>query len=88
MPKDTKSLSHTTWDCKYHLVFAPKYRRKIIYGDLKVEIGKPELLVQRLLRRHGREKCKKDTRIYTESAERGSDTRPDEHEGTHRPAYG
>src|SRR5690554_2965369 len=37
---DKNSLSHTTWECKYHLVFAPKYRRQIIYGRLKVEIGK------------------------------------------------
>jgi putative transposase len=37
---DMKSLSHTKWNCKYHIVFAPKYRRKIIYGELKAEIGK------------------------------------------------
>ena len=37
---DSNSLSHTKWNCKYHIVFAPKYRRKIIYGTLKVEIGK------------------------------------------------
>lgn len=37
---DKNSLSHTTWECKYHLVFAPKYRRQIIYGKLKVDIGK------------------------------------------------
>lgn len=37
---DTNSLAHTKWNCKYHIVFAPKYRRKIIYGDLKAEIGK------------------------------------------------
>ena len=34
------SLAHTTWNCKYHVVFAPKYRRQIIYGKLKAEIGK------------------------------------------------
>ena len=34
------SLSHTTWRCKYHIVFAPKYRRQIIYGKLKSDIGK------------------------------------------------
>ena len=39
MPSNTNSLSHTKWNCKYHIVFAPKYRRKIIYGDLKAEIG-------------------------------------------------
>ena len=37
---DKKSLAHTTWNCKYHIVFAPKYRRKIFYGEMKVEIGK------------------------------------------------
>jgi len=37
---DINSLSHTKWNCKYHIVFAPKYRRKIFYGEKKVEIGK------------------------------------------------
>ena len=37
---DNNSLSHTKWNSKYHVVFAPKYRKKIIYGELKVEIGK------------------------------------------------
>lgn len=36
---DTYSLSHTSWKCQYHIVFAPKYRRKAIYGKLKREIG-------------------------------------------------
>jgi len=35
----TDSLAHTTWECKYHIVFAPKFRRKEIYGTLKREIG-------------------------------------------------
>ena len=34
------SLSHTKWRCKYHIVFAPKYRRKVIYGKIKTDIGK------------------------------------------------
>ena len=34
------SLAHTSWNCKYHIVFAPKYRRQIIYGKIRVEIGK------------------------------------------------
>ena len=38
--KDTSSLAHTTWECKYHIVFAPKYRRKVIYGQIKTDIGK------------------------------------------------
>ena len=37
---DIKSLSHSKWNCNYHIVFAPKYRRQVIYGKLKVEIGK------------------------------------------------
>ena len=36
---DSSSLSHTSWNCKYHIVFAPKYRRKIIYGELKQDIA-------------------------------------------------
>ena len=34
------SLSHTKWNCKYHIVFAPQYRRKIFYGKKRLEIGK------------------------------------------------
>ena len=39
-PNDNNSLAHTTWNCKYHIVFAPKYRRKIFYKENRVEIGK------------------------------------------------
>lgn len=37
---DTDSLAHTKWECKYHIVFAPKYRRKIIYKQIRIDIGK------------------------------------------------
>lgn len=37
---DNESLSHTRWNCKYHVVFAPKYRRQEIFGKLKTDIGK------------------------------------------------
>ena len=37
--RDYKSLSHTKWDCKYHVVFIPKYRKKLIYGDLRTHMG-------------------------------------------------
>ena len=37
---DKNTLAHTSWRCKYHIVFAPKYRRKEIYGNYRVEIGK------------------------------------------------
>ena len=36
---DTESLAHTKWNCKYHIVFAPKYRRQVIYGKIKTDIG-------------------------------------------------
>ena len=34
-----KSLSHTTWDCKYHLIWIPKYRKKVLFGDLRKYLG-------------------------------------------------
>ena len=39
MKLDTDSLAHTKWNCKYHIVFAPKYRRQVIYGKIKKDIG-------------------------------------------------
>lgn len=39
MKLDTDSLAHTRWNCKYHIVFEPKYRRQIIYGKIKADIG-------------------------------------------------
>ena len=36
---DVNSLSHTRWECKYHIVFAPKFRRKVAYGELKQDIA-------------------------------------------------
>ena len=46
---DYQSLSHTTWDCKYHLVWIPKYRKKAIYGDIRRYLGDVlrELALQR-----------------------------------------
>ena len=35
---DMNSLSHSKWECKYHIVFAPKFRRKVIYGQLKQDM--------------------------------------------------
>ena len=37
---NNNSLAHTVWNCKYHVVFAPKYRRKVFYGSKRIEIGK------------------------------------------------
>ena len=36
---DIQSLAHTSWNCKYHVVFAPKYRRKVFYDEKRLEIG-------------------------------------------------
>jgi len=47
---DKSSLAHTKWNCKYHVVFAPKYRRQVIYGKLKREIGK---IIRELCERKG-----------------------------------
>ena len=43
MKLDTDSLAHSKWNCKYHIVFAPKYRRQVIYGKIKADIGITEL---------------------------------------------
>ena len=37
---ETNSLAHTKWNCKYHMVFAAKYRRKVFFGEKRREIGK------------------------------------------------
>lgn len=39
MKNEIKTLSHSTYRCQYHIVFAPKYRRRVIYGQLRAEIG-------------------------------------------------
>ncbi len=36
---DKNTLSHTTWECKYHIVFAPKYRRQVVYRNIKVDVA-------------------------------------------------
>jgi len=36
---DIQSLAHSKWNCKYHIVFAPKYRRQVIYGQIRKDIG-------------------------------------------------
>ena len=50
MKDDIKSLTHTTYRCQYHIVFAPKYRRQVIYGKVKIEIGK---ILRKLCERKG-----------------------------------
>lgn len=56
---DEQSLAHTKWKCKYHIVFAPKYRRQVIYGKLKPAIGKilRELCERKGVEIHEAEAC-------------------------------
>ena len=58
---DKNTLAHTTWECKYHIVFASKYRRQVIYGKIKNDIGK---ILRELCERKGVEiieaECCKD----------------------------
>ena len=44
------SLAHTKWECKYHIVFAPKYRRQVIYKDIRADVGE---ILGTLCRRKG-----------------------------------
>ena len=37
--RSVNSLNHTRWECKYHIVFIPKYRRKVLFGELRRELG-------------------------------------------------
>ena len=47
---DVHSLSHSKWNCKYHIVFAPKYRRQVIYREIKADIGE---ILRRLCQQKG-----------------------------------
>ena len=49
---DVESLSHTKWECKYHIVFIPKYRKKALYGALRHQLG--EVLKQLAMQRESR----------------------------------
>ena len=48
--KDISSLEHTTWRCQYHIVFAAKYRRMEIYGQIKQDIG---IILRKLCQQKG-----------------------------------
>jgi len=47
--RSVESLSHSRWECKYHIVFIPKYRKKVIFGQIRTELGEvfPRLAKQR-----------------------------------------
>ena len=60
MKLDVSSLAQTKWECKYHIVFAPKYRRQIIYGKIKQDIGQTlrKLCEYKGIEIHEAEACK------------------------------
>lgn len=37
--RQVNSLNHTRWECKYHIVFIPKYRKKVLFGKIRLELG-------------------------------------------------
>ena len=62
--KDINSLDHTRWRCQYHIVFAPKYRRQVIYREIKADIGK---ILRKLCEQKGVEIIEADTTIHKTS---------------------
>ena len=56
--KDINSLEHTKWRCQYHIVFAPKYRRMVAYGQIKKDIGE---ILRRLCEQKGVEIIEAET---------------------------
>ena len=42
---DVNSLAHTKWECKYHIVFAPKYRRQVIYKQIRADVGENSRII-------------------------------------------
>jgi hypothetical protein len=65
-----ESLNHTKWECKYHVVFIPKYRRKVLYGSLRKHLGSLFRELARGVRRHLGKRpfrplfCRRDICIY------------------------
>ena len=62
MKNDYESLTHTKWRCQYHIVLTPKYRRQIIYGKYKAEIGK---ILRTICERYEVEIIEEDKKINT-----------------------
>ena len=58
---DVNSLAHTKWKCKYHIVFAPKYRRQVIYKQIRADIGE---ILGALCRRKGIEIIETEACFY------------------------
>jgi REP-associated tyrosine transposase len=62
-----ENLKHTRWECKYHVVFIPKYRRKVMYGWIRKELGP----IMRELAQHK----ESEVELYQRARERRSSTR-------------
>ena len=64
---DKNTLSHTTWECKYHIVFVPKFRRQVIYGAIKADVAN---ILSTLVRERGRDnRSRVLSRSYTYASE-------------------
>lgn len=61
---DKNTLSHTTWECKYHIVFAPKFRRQVIYGAIKADVAN---ILSTLCKRKGVEIRDNRSRVLSRS---------------------
>ena len=55
--KEWQSLAHVRWECKYHVVFVPKYRKKVMYGRTRKRVGQ---ILRQLCRQKGVECCLSD----------------------------
>ena len=62
------SLAHTKWNCKYHIVFAPKYRREV--WEHEICISESGVLVQRILCGHSREEHESDQGVHRRPTEK------------------
>ena len=79
-PNTNNILAHTKWNCKYHIVFCPKYRRKVFYEQHREEIReilrklcqwKGVEILKGLLRRYGWERYESNKRVYSQPVESG-----------------
>ena len=64
--KDISSLEHTRWRCQYHVVFAPKYRRMAIYGEIRADIG---AILRKLCEQKGIEIAEAEAYVQTTYSE-------------------
>lgn len=84
---DKNSLSHTSWECACHIVWIPKYRRKVLYGEARREIGEISgTLVERMggVEKVGGSACPDHTHLPQDRAEAQREQRGGEAEGQER----